>query len=185
MFRVGFSVESVLIRFLVIFLAFEWRIPRSSDSLTSVRLLCDDGVFESESTDGWGADLGDNKADEDGEEFLAAAGAATDWLDSLVAPKENADFPRRLAYSGHRVEFRRKATRGIQGGMSFQLLSSFMESSSIVFFTKLHIDGMSQTPKTTGLFAEDFGNGLSHQGFFLDGTQPASPLLEFNVFGFP
>jgi hypothetical protein len=164
MFRVGFTVESVLIRFLVTFWAFEWRIPRSSDSLTSVRLMCDDGVFENESTDGWGADLGDNEADEDGEKFLTATGAATDWLDSFVAPKENADFPRRLAYSGHRVEFRRKATRGIQGGMSFQLLSSFMESSSIVFFTKLHVGGMSQTPKTTGLFAEGFWEGFVTPG---------------------
>jgi hypothetical protein len=160
MFRVGFSVESVLIRFVVTFRAFEWRIPHSSDSLTSVRLLCDDGLFESESTDGWGVDFGDNKADEDGEEFVAAAGAATDLLDSLVAPKENADFPRRLAYSGHRVEFRRKATRGLQGGTPFQLLSSFMESSSIVFFTKLHVGGMSQTSNTIGLFAEDFWEGF-------------------------
>jgi hypothetical protein len=105
--------------------------------------MCDNDLFENESTDGWGADFGDNEADEDGEECLAAAGAATDWLDSLVAPKKNTDFPRRLAYSGHRVEFRRKATRGVHGGMSLELLSSFMESSSIVFFTKLHVGGMS------------------------------------------
>jgi hypothetical protein len=78
MFRVGFSVESLPIRFLVTFLGFEWRIPRSSDSLTSLWLMWDDGVFENESTDGWGADLGDNEADKDGEEFLVAAGAATD-----------------------------------------------------------------------------------------------------------
>jgi hypothetical protein len=126
--------------------------------------MCDNDLFENESTDGWGADFGDNEADEDGEEFFAAAGAATDWLDNLVAPKKNANFPRRLADSSHRVEFHRKATRGLQGGMSFQLLSSFMESSSIVLFTKLHVGGMSQTSKTTGLFAEDFWEGFVTPG---------------------